>query len=591
MEKSQKKPNRIKDEKKVRHHIERSTHHLEEYTRQIDGFIKRSENIFLSVGNSIKDFHKDSLGVGEKSLSLLDLILGKETLSVCTGLVTILESLSKYTGHVDHLMHPKIEKIDHMLDEFETVSDSLQDLDTMTEQVRTILSEQETLSRPAGQGNTAGQTITGDTKKLCSKICLYAEKISTAIKSADTRVREHASEMQKQKYSKRDHLQSIVNSVGNVLDSFTEKKQRFKGVERDISDRNTEVSKSISEIVVSLQFQDITHQSLNKVEKGLSELREDLKSGSSQLSDKPAEELTSLLEKTATVSTLLADALEKTRDTFIYAIEVTIKNLNTISDNVISISDTVNRVAKDAFESELSQLTGIEQGFVQMSENPAEEQDIQPFSELLAPYIKDLITYESDLAYFETDVQNVNRARKGQSSNSTQVTATEALMNTVCRLYDSALSLSRDTNAALSGISTDKDWSPEGENKSGTSMLKTILEEFSAYPRKLQVINKNIKSILNYTKKVSKALSNDFKYRLNDLSTLKNMNVFVQQMISDMDLITSYCRKLLPDESVVKIVVRDKKSQFDPKKSNELYNPTDLTIEEIVDLYDNIDIF
>ncbi len=48
---------------------------------------------------------------------------------------------------------------------------------------------------------------------------------------------------------------------------------------------------------------------------------------------------------------------------------------------------------------------------------------------------------------------------------------------------------------------------------------------------------------------------------------------------------------MLPDESVVKIVVREKKNTIFPEKKSKPYDPNDLTIDEIVDLYDNIDIF
>lgn len=595
MEKSQKNEYRIKDKKSVRLNIERSVLHVEAYVKQIDSFLNRSEHTFLAVGKSLRDFNKDTQGVGEKSQSLMNIILGKETLEVSSNLVAVMESLSKYMGNVDEHMHPYIMKKDEILDSLETISGSVQELDRMTDRVRSYIDEEEPageniIAEPADQKNIPEHDIPDTLRKLCTKVCFYTQKISEATQSADSKLRDHASFIIQKRYSQRDHAHSTVNSIGNVLDSFTEKKRRFKGVEKSISDKSSVVSNSVQELVVSLQFQDITHQKLVKVKEGLSELRDDLMSGSAQSEDRVDEEITSLLEKTATVSSLLADTLEKTREIFVYAIDITIKNLNTISDNVISMSDTIRSISKDAFESEQSYVTDTQKELAKMEQVSGELEKSQSLKDLIAQEIRDIITCEADLGYIIKDVQNMLPMPVKSDETATE-TASDILGRAVNELFTYALDLSKNTHAKLPDIALDIEGLYEDLGESENNTIETMKGELSDIVNKIQSINKEIYSILYYTDKVAKTLSNDFEYKLKDLMTLKNVNVFVQQMTSDMNQITSYCRSLLPDESIVKIIVQDEKKHIFPDKKSKPYNPNELTIDEIVDLYDNIDFF
>ncbi len=591
MKKQQESTNTIKDAGKVRQTVEKLSAHLEEYTRQIDSFLKRMDNTFLLVGKSITDFNKESLKAGESSLSVIDLISGKETLSVTTGLVTALEGLSEYMGHFEELLHPNIKKKNSIEEKLEIMTGSLNELNAMKDHVSRLASGQNTAATPADQNNEEKPEIPDDIKKLSVTTCSYADKFVKAMQSADSQVKEHISSILKKKYNYSDQVHSIVQTIGDVINSLTEKRKHCTGTQDNIPTLTSGISKSTREIVISLQFQDITSQALNKIKKGLSDLRKGLKPGNSQISGKSSEELTSLLKKTSKVSSLLSETLGNARNNFIKALEITGRNLGTISDNMTSMAEIVTNVAKDAFESELHRLTEIDHFFEQIAKDTEGARNDQSLPESLTQNIRDITLCAADLEHIKKDVHRIFGNQPSDQEINRKRTPSEVLVSATYKLFNFTLALSKDSQTELSKVSSDLEGLFAELDSFGDTMLKTIYEDFTVIMRELQVINKDIQSGQHHISRITKTISTDFSYRLKDLKNLETMNVFVQQMISDLDQATSYCQSYLPEKDVMKISVDEKKVQLVQEKNKQSYNLANLTIEEIVDLYDNIDFF
>ncbi len=290
----------------------------------LEGLNRETERQFLTMGARLADFVDgvESLSSGYAAVAaLLAGEQGPRALEALTGVLERSRELSLRTGEGRALlssMRQDVCRLKAELSEFKSKTSTFHTIGVLTRVEITRLG-----SEGAAFGNLAD-----DVRSLAQDV---QERIQLGLKAAAGLVQSVESLLRvvsEQQEGQARELPALISGALSSLASFREMQTRTREATSEFGSRYAAISRSVSQAIVSMQFQDITRQQVEHVIEALRKLHRESSSGATRDG----------LANSGVILTLQAMQLADAGNKFTASVASVEGNLDAISSNVLEMA-------------------------------------------------------------------------------------------------------------------------------------------------------------------------------------------------------------------------------------------------------------
>jgi len=356
----------------------------------------RTERDFLEIGERLQDFHRQSQEMADMASHVLGLMTGEDFHRSIKALADIIEDLGcrlrasrEHFGRISQIFR-------QYYDTLHFVSSSMEGFKALVLNLRMLGFFTRVENAHLFSDESGFSSLTDDVKKLSESV----KEKSTSIKdksdellAAITTTLSAMSASQKSQSSQTDIMLQHIASNHKILSRKTE--NALGGAEL-IAQSTGGITESIGDIVLGLQFHDITRQQIAHVREALEGVAQDMETG-----ERPLAELAGI---TADICSLQTLQLSQSQEEFVRAVKNIQENLGRIARSVEEIVNETNTVTWASGSAGMSFMEEIDSGISAVI--AALDQDIAERSRLTAT-IKSASGMVSDMSHFVKEIEEL----------------------------------------------------------------------------------------------------------------------------------------------------------------------------------------
>jgi len=313
------------------------TDSLARVSTMLDGIIAGSEDEFLTIGKKLKEFHMSAQEMCAQSGVIVQIMTGESLNRSTEGLSNILDELKSHLEESER----HFDKITNVFREhimaLGRVSSHLEDLNMLVLNLSMLGFLTRVENAHIISHNSGFSSLTDDVRRLAENIkqkSHHIDAVSQNVKGFITHSLSQVASFEKtQRESARTaHMHAVAN-----YQALSRQNESASGSARIIEQKSKEIASSISNIIMSMQFHDITRQQIEHVKEVFNHLCANI-SQKGQDNIQHAALMRDVLE-------LQRAQLEKSEDDLISAVFKIIENLQAISKSVGEILSETHDVA------------------------------------------------------------------------------------------------------------------------------------------------------------------------------------------------------------------------------------------------------
>ncbi len=236
--------------------------------RSLGDLSSSTEEEFLSLGTKLQQFNSRSRDISELSSSLTAMMSGKEMADATAGLRQILDGTQDRDGSA----RQGTEILKVILEKIEAMHDPLIGFGRIVRNLRILCTFIKIESARLECGDTGFDTLSADVGTLAANIASKSADLFEQSLVLATMVKRNLGQISEFERNRQGQARVIVDGAGHCLDSLTEKHALSLATVKDVATRWNQITRSIGEVVSSLQFHDITRQRIEHVEESLAEI-------------------------------------------------------------------------------------------------------------------------------------------------------------------------------------------------------------------------------------------------------------------------------------------------------------------------------
>jgi hypothetical protein len=219
-----------------------------------------TEDEFLSVGAKLRDFHDRAERISSVAGSVAGLMSGDQMAGAIEGLKDLIEMMEVHQKKSESDISLGIAKLKHITDIIDDIHEQLEELAGITRSLRTLgfstMIQNASLKRPDGGIQLLGE----DVKKLSASVAEKSSNLVSGTKNLNEVIRGSILTLNTLEAEQRIKAAAVIKSTTASIRYLEEKYGLSASVAHEISAGSEEISRSIGNIVTSLQFHDITRQ-------------------------------------------------------------------------------------------------------------------------------------------------------------------------------------------------------------------------------------------------------------------------------------------------------------------------------------------
>lgn len=361
-----------------------------------------TEEEFLTTGGYLQDFSSRAQEISEASATTARIIGGPELDSAIAML--------RHIFHQTRLLEGECAKGTDIL------SDILQILDMIQSSIMGFIKIVKTLavlgsfirveSARLGSMGEGFSTLATEINQLGGEIENKYANILNKSMSLSSSLNYSLSNVLNIKSNQKNHLHIIIDKTVVSLESLTEKHNLSLATTKSISESYENISKKISDIVISLQFHDITRQQIEHVEKALDSI---LSLFQERFSNNGHQQQIIMLARH--ICQIQEGQLLIARNKLTQAVGSIIDNLRSIARDIMAISQQVQELAGDASREGNSFLVEMEESLGAVAEGlnlyGAARKDLSALMQAVVPAIDDMSKFLLDIERIEIAIERI----------------------------------------------------------------------------------------------------------------------------------------------------------------------------------------
>ncbi len=231
-----------------------------------------TEKEFLVLCRRLQDFYLRAKEIAELSSSVSARTSGEETGAVVAELRSIVDRVKGLEGESQE----GLATLTSTLDGFESIRNQLSLFEKVTLNLHMLCNSLRIESARVRESDSGLSTLVEDIERLAASIKRQSNDLLGRADGTSSQIRENLAAIFAFKNVQQGHATHILRDTGESLTSLTERHERSSAGMRCLSERWERISKSIGEVVSSIQFQDITRQRIEHVIETLQELHRKL---------------------------------------------------------------------------------------------------------------------------------------------------------------------------------------------------------------------------------------------------------------------------------------------------------------------------
>lgn len=231
-----------------------------------------TEDEFIAVGSRLFDFAQRSTAIAGKASELSEELSGEGIGTVTENLRTVLDKMYQYLAEGEKEAARGVETLTGIAGRLNAVDAPLTGFRKVIKVLHMLGTSTKIESSRLGQDNAGFRTLADDVEKLSH---LVEKKTSAILEHKDGLLRaigEVISRIQHTKAQQRDNTRNLLDELRSGLSLLMKNNDSCMESTRNISSGSEEVSSRVSEVVMSMQFHDITRQQIEHVIEALEEL-------------------------------------------------------------------------------------------------------------------------------------------------------------------------------------------------------------------------------------------------------------------------------------------------------------------------------
>lgn len=356
----------------------------------------KTEHNFLQIGDRLQDFHHRSEEMADMASKVMGLVTGEEFQRSISSLMDIIEELrchlSTSRKHFDRIS--QIFRQYH--DTLRFVSSSLESFKMLVLNLRMLGFFTRVENAHLFTDDTGFSSLTDDVKKLSESVREKSTDIKTKSDSLLTTITGTLSAMSASQKSQNSQTEVMLQHIVANHKILSTKTENAMNSARLIAGSTGEITGSIGDIVLGLQFHDITRQQIAHVREALEGIISGMETG-----EKPLTQLAGIAADVCSLQTL---QLSQSQDEFVSAVKNIQENLDRIARSVGEIVHETNTIAWASDYEGMSFMEEIDSGISAVIS--ALDQDIGERSRLTST-IKSVSDMVSEMSHFVKEIEDL----------------------------------------------------------------------------------------------------------------------------------------------------------------------------------------
>ena len=482
---------------------------LKRLGENLDGLIASSEEGFLNMGEKLKEFYQRAQEMCGKSSEMVETMTGEGLSEAIVGLSAILDELKRFMSIPEKSFSRTIDVLNEHLMTLKKVSSSLEDFNMLVMNLSMLGFLTQVENAHIFTNNTGFASLTDDVRSLAETIKQKSSQISAKSDTVLSFIAHARGKVADYKINQRGQIHLMLEKAMANHKSLTSKHSTTSGSARAIEQGTKKIASSIGDIVMSMQFHDITRQQVEHVKDVLNSLCVRINEGGHT-----HEEVAAFVRD---VCNLQHAQIQQSKDELTNAVVKIIHNLHTISTSVGEIQKVTEEVALASETGGVSFMENIDAGISSIIECMRASSDEQA---KITDTVNSSSVMVSEMSVFVRDIETMGMKLQLIALNA-RIKAAHlghdgAVLDTISGgIYELSKNAREDTRhlgrmlADLVSLSSNFKEDYQGMQEGQTQAVDHVVEKLKRLIASLQGIDKTVLAMLTDLSGLSDALMKD----------------------------------------------------------------------------------
>jgi hypothetical protein len=407
-----------------------------ESLRGVDGELRdlagRTEGEFLGVGERLQDYHRRASEIAAMAASIPGIVSGEGGDDVHSGLQRLLDRMSRYLSVSEDETARVVATLTDIKKLLATFDGPLEGFRKVVRILRIQgISTRIESARLGGGGAEGFETVADHVEKLARLVEEKIVSLADQQESLDRLIESRLASVDAIRRRQQGRSEMILEETRTSIGFLASTHQKCAGASLAIAGRSEGIARNIAEVVMSMQFHDITRQQLEHVSEAVEDVLASLGASGGSSGRSPAGG--AAFGGTAEVCLLQAAHLVHARDSLAAAISRIRENLLGIARNVGDMSSDAREMsgtmdkAGHSFladmEEELGRVTG------QLSEAAEASRELATVMSTVSSTAADMLGFVDDVERFGSEIElialnaSIKATRSGTGGDALRVLA------------------------------------------------------------------------------------------------------------------------------------------------------------------------
>lgn len=242
---------------------------LDRDNRALHKLASTTEGEFIAVGEKLQDFYFRTRKLADLSRQVAGQLTGEAWLQWMAELNTIVERIRRQ----DEAGTRGADTLDALLQRFDVIRTRLTSFDAIVRNLHVLCNYIKIESARLGKQDTGFFALGEDVRKLADSITEKSGNLDRQSRRLMETIREGMGRIVAIESAQAGQSRSILAQVDHNLEAMADHNQASSRTLEEISESWTRISKSIGEMVASMQFHDISRQRIEHVRDALIDIR------------------------------------------------------------------------------------------------------------------------------------------------------------------------------------------------------------------------------------------------------------------------------------------------------------------------------
>ncbi|MCM0083184.1 hypothetical protein L4X63_16485 [Geomonas sp. Red32] len=246
---------------------------LDGLLRQLERLPRLTERSFQAVSGNLRDVSGRLRAISQHAAQAAQLMAGSEGQSVLADIQQALEIMSEQLQGGDRGAEASVAGLKRIMVELEAIQRLVTDFQDRVGTLRMLKTSTNILGARAAKGGGGFQSVGNAIGNLALDIKQKSSDIHAKKRSLSGELQKAIAKVTSLKESRRKLTGSILAEIRHAIANMVRMHDNCARVADDLAGRSGTMSTALGEVVVALQFQDITRQQIEHAGRALGELR------------------------------------------------------------------------------------------------------------------------------------------------------------------------------------------------------------------------------------------------------------------------------------------------------------------------------